>query len=209
MQAVSRLAAGRAEIVGNALSVWGGVYSPAAEGEITGALSDTLPKGFTATAAIEARQPGQPVSPERCRDLLGAELRAGRIDFDNDKSEISDRSFGMLDRVGAVLQRCPDANVEIAAHTDSDGSTARNRELSEARAQAIVDYLADAGVKRERLKGIGYGESKPIADNATDAGKAQNRRIEFTMTVPGEPVTEPAADTPTLEEPAAAPGQEP
>src|SRR4029079_15194790 len=117
----------------------------------------------------ESRQPGQPVSPERCRDLLGAELRAGRIDFDDDKSEIADRSFGMLDRVASVLQRCPEANIEIAAHTDSDGSTSRNRDLSESRAGAIVEYLVTAGVKRERLKGVGYGESKPIADNSTEA----------------------------------------
>jgi outer membrane protein OmpA-like peptidoglycan-associated protein/osmotically-inducible protein OsmY len=187
MQAVSRLAAGRGELVDSELTISGGAYHPAAEEEVATAAAETLPKGFAATAAIRALQPGQPVSPERCRDLLGAELQAGRIDFDDDKSEIADRSFGMLDRVAAVLQRCPEASISIAAHTDSDGSTSRNRDLSQARATAIVEYLVGAGVRRERLTGTGFGESKPIADNSTDEGKARNRRIEFTMTVRGDP----------------------
>jgi OOP family OmpA-OmpF porin len=183
IQALSRLAAGRAELVNTELALSGGAYHPAAEQEIAEAAVESLPKGYAATAAIRAHQTGQPVAPERCRDLLSAELQAGRIDFDSDKTEVADRSFGMLDRVAAVLQRCPEADIEIASHTDSDGSTARNQAISEARADAIVEYLVDAGVMRERLTAKGYGETKPIADNKTDEGKARNRRIEFTLTV--------------------------
>jgi hypothetical protein len=133
---------------------------------------------------------------------LSAELQAGRIDFDSDKTEVADRSFGMLDRVAAVLQRCPEANIEIASHTDSDGSTARNQTVSEARADAIVEYLVDAGVMRERLTAKGYGETKPIADNKTDEGKARNRRIEFTLTVRSKV---PPPDAPAAPGDAAAP----
>ncbi|MEO8669141.1 MAG: OmpA family protein [Bauldia sp.] len=218
MQAVSRLAAGRGELVDSELTISGGAYDPAAEDEVATAAAEALPKGFAATAIIRALQPAQAVSPERCRDLLGVELQAGRIDFDDDKSEIADRSFGMLDRVAAVLQRCPEANISIAAHTDSDGSTSRNRDLSQARATAIVEYLVGAGVRRERLAGTGFGESKPIADNSTEDGKARNRRIEFTMTVhgaapvaetapvaPGDPASpddpSPPADAPAADDP--------
>jgi OOP family OmpA-OmpF porin len=194
MQAVSRMAAGRAELVNTDLAISGGAYNPAAESEIAASAAESLPKGFVAKASIRAHQPGQPVAPERCRDLLSAELQAGRIDFDSDKTEVADRSFGMLDRVAAVLQRCPQANIEIASHTDSDGSTSRNQTVSEARADAIFEYLVDAGVMRERLTANGYGETKPIADNKTDEGKARNRRIEFTLTVRSQvPASEPTS----------------
>ena len=61
---------------------------------------------------------------------------------------------------------------------------AKNRDLTQTRAETIVEYLVAAGVKRERLTAVGYGETKPVADNATAAGKAANRRIEFTFTEP-------------------------
>jgi OOP family OmpA-OmpF porin len=83
-----------------------------------------------------------------------------------------------------VVARCPDAGVEVGAHSDSGGSSARNRDLTQTRAEAIVEYLVAAGVKRERLTAVGYGETKPIADNATATGKAVNRRIEFSFTEP-------------------------
>ena len=56
--------------------------------------------------------------------------------------------------------------------------------MTQARAEAIVDYLVDAGVERERLKAVGYGEDKPVAENSTKVGKAANRRIEFTVAIP-------------------------
>ncbi len=192
MQAVSRLASGHAEITDGKVLISGGAYTEAAESDILAGVRDTTPEGFTPESAIVVRQPDQPATPARCRELLQAALQAGRIEFEGDKSDIADQSQGILDRVAAILQRCPDTNVEIAAHTDSDGSTGRNKTVSEDRATAIVEFLVSGGVKRERLSGIGYGETKPIAENSTSAGKAQNRRIEFTMIAPGETVVAPA-----------------
>jgi outer membrane protein OmpA-like peptidoglycan-associated protein len=192
MQAVSRLAGGRAEITDGKVVISGGAYTEAAESDVLAGVSDTTPEGFSPESAIVVRQPDQPVSAARCRELLQVALQAGRIEFEGDKSDIAGQSEGVLDRVAAILQRCPDTNVEIAAHTDSDGSTGRNKTVSEDRASAIVEFLVNGGVKRERLSGTGYGESKPIADNSTSAGKAQNRRIEFTMIAPGEAAAAPA-----------------
>ena len=107
-----------------------------------------------------------------------------RIEFDGGNREVSPDSFGALDRVAATVERCPEATIEVAAHTDSDGSTSHNLELSEARANAILEYLVDAGVRRERLTSVGHGEANPIADNSNEAGKATNRRIEFVLAVP-------------------------
>jgi len=194
MQAVSRLAGGSAEITDGRMFISGGAYTEAAESDILAGVRDTTPEGFIPESSIAVRQPDQPATAARCRELLQAALEAGRIEFEGDKSEIADQSAGVLDRVAAILQRCPDTNVEIAAHTDSDGSTNRNKTISEDRATAIVEFLVNGGVKRERLTGIGYGESKPVADNSTSTGKAQNRRIEFTMIAPGEaPAAPPEA----------------
>jgi OOP family OmpA-OmpF porin len=143
-----------------------------------------MPQGFNVAVSVMVRQPGQPVEPLRCRDLLQKVLGVGRIEFDGGKADVSEDSFGVLDRVAATLGRCPEATIEVGAHTDSDGSTANNLELSQSRADAIVEFLVDASVKRERLSAVGYGEEKPVADNATPDGKAANRRIEFVLQVP-------------------------
>jgi outer membrane protein OmpA-like peptidoglycan-associated protein len=184
LQAVARLGAGHAEIADHDVTVAGSAWYPSAADELVSATGDALPKGFKAVMNIVTRQEGQPVSPVRCRDLLQAALQRGRIEFVANKPEITGDSFGLLDRVAATIARCPDAGIEVAAHTDSAGSSARNRDLTQSRAEAIVDYLVDAGVKRERLSAVGYGESKPVADNGSADGKAANRRVEFTVELP-------------------------
>src|SRR5690606_35723062 len=72
--------------------------------------------------------------------------------------------------------------VSIEGHTDSDGEDAYNKTLSDQRAKAVMKYLVDKKVAADRLSAVGYGESKPIASNDTDEGKAKNRRVEFHIT---------------------------
>jgi outer membrane protein OmpA-like peptidoglycan-associated protein len=84
-----------------------------------------------------------------------------------------------LDKVTAWLKDNPNINVEIDGHTDSYGSDAYNQKLSENRAKSVYDYFANHGVDAQRLSYKGYGESQPIADNATAAGRKQNRRVEL------------------------------
>ncbi len=185
LQALSRLAGGRVEIVDKAVSISGDTYYPTAVTEIGDGLATDLPDGYTIAAnAIVDRQDEQAVAASRCRDLLQGVLHTGRIDFNGNKAQLATDSLGLLDRVSAVIERCPEAGIEIGAHSDSIGSASRNRDLTQARAEAIAEYLVAAGVKRERLTAVGYGESKPIADNSTPEGKAANRRIEFIVTEP-------------------------
>jgi outer membrane protein OmpA-like peptidoglycan-associated protein len=185
LQVLSRLAGGHVEVLDNAVTVQGLVYQPAAVGDIADTLSGSLPDGFSADATgVETRQDDQPVAAAECRDKLQAVLQSGRIAFDGTQADISADSVGVLDRVSAVIARCPDAEIEVGAHSDSDGSSSRNRDRTQARADAIVDFLVTAGIKRERLAGVGYGEKNPIADNATAAGKAANQRIEFSVALP-------------------------
>ena len=82
-------------------------------------------------------------------------------------------------KLAKVAKACPTATIEISGHTDSRGSAVYNQSLSEGRASAVLDALVKLGVNRNRLRAVGYGESKPIADNNTREGLAKNRRIEF------------------------------
>jgi OOP family OmpA-OmpF porin len=108
-------------------------------------------------------------------------LAKGTIRFESGRSTLDPDSSGLLDRLVETALRCPTTNVEIAGHTDTDGENASNQALSERRAQAVVDYLVKAGLPAGRFIAMGYGSTQPVATNETDHGKAQNRRIEFSV----------------------------
>jgi outer membrane protein OmpA-like peptidoglycan-associated protein len=103
------------------------------------------------------------------------------VNFAFNSAELTPESKKILDedRTVARLKGEPNMRVEVAGHTDSIGSDAYNQKLSERRAQAVVDYLVSTGVDPKRLKAVGYGKTKPIASNATEAGRAENRRVEL------------------------------
>ncbi len=105
-----------------------------------------------------------------------------KVFFKTGKDELDRKSFGLLDNVASVLNAHPEiAHVRVEGHTDDVGDDAKNKELSELRAQAVVAYLVQKGVAAARLVSVGFGEEKPLADNATEEGKAKNRRVEFTI----------------------------
>ena len=101
--------------------------------------------------------------------------------FDFDKSIIKEEAKGPLNKVVAWLQENPTVKVEISGHTDSKGSDEYNQKLSEARAKAVYEYFISQGVDKFRLAYAGYGESRPIATNETDAGRQLNRRVELNI----------------------------
>lgn len=105
-----------------------------------------------------------------------------KVYFDFDGDEIEGRSADLLDEVAAVLRRNPDiAQVEVGGHTDEKGPDQYNLDLSQRRVESVRAYLIDAGVGPDRLVAKGYGESEPIASNANAEGRAENRRVEFTI----------------------------
>ncbi|WP_111415262.1 OmpA family protein [Billgrantia lactosivorans] len=104
------------------------------------------------------------------------------VTFGFDSSELTGQARGALNDVANVLTQYTDTRVNIAGHTDSTGDDAYNQRLSERRAEAVGNYLAQAGVARNRLSMNGYGESQPLASNDTEEGRAQNRRVEITLT---------------------------
>ncbi len=102
------------------------------------------------------------------------------VNFEYDSAKLTGDSSTVLDKVAASLKDWPEIKVEIGGHTDSRGSDAYNMKLSLRRAESVRDYLVSAGVPASQLTVKGYGESKPIGDNTTDAGRAKNRRVELT-----------------------------
>ncbi|MBF0493445.1 MAG: OmpA family protein [Deltaproteobacteria bacterium] len=102
--------------------------------------------------------------------------------FDFNKSNIKPESYGVLDDVASVLKNNPKIQrVRIEGHTDSIGSEAYNEKLSDRRAASVKTYLTSKGISADRLESVGYGKTRPIADNGTEAGRAKNRRTEFNI----------------------------
>jgi len=106
---------------------------------------------------------------------------AKNIQFETNSNKIKSASLVDLDNVASILAQYPDYNVSISGHTDSAGNAAYNKALSERRAKACLDYLVGKGVSASRMSSAGYGEEKPIADNATSQGRQMNRRVEFNI----------------------------
>ncbi|NKJ01117.1 OmpA family protein [Novosphingobium sp. SG707] len=104
------------------------------------------------------------------------------VTFAFDKHDIQPRFYGVLDAVSRTLGKYPATYVDVNGHTDAIGSYAYNQRLSERRADAVADYLADRSVNGARMHVQGFGKTEPIASNATISGRAANRRVEIILT---------------------------
>ena len=117
----------------------------------------------------------------RCQDYFDWLLDHNTVYFDIASAKLKLKSIPLLKKLAMVANRCPRAVIEIAGHTDSDGSTHYNQRLSEQRAASVVGFLLHYKVSPNRLSAVGYGELHPVAPNTSAANKALNRRIEFTV----------------------------
>jgi len=137
--------------------------------------------GLYVDREFEAVQPPSAVAIE---SMLNALFADSSVFFASGSAELTEESQSTLSLAASILESVPFTAVEIEGHTDSDGDDASNQALSEARAQAVRQYLVDysGGDYADQLTAVGYGESRPIADNATPEGKARNRRIQFRVT---------------------------
>jgi outer membrane protein OmpA-like peptidoglycan-associated protein len=101
------------------------------------------------------------------------------LNFETNKSKILESSFPSLNDLATYLNSNTNLKLALEGHTDNVGSETSNQTLSENRAKSVKDYLVSKGVAESRITHKGFGESKPIADNLTEEGKKQNRRVEF------------------------------
>jgi OmpA-OmpF porin, OOP family len=106
-----------------------------------------------------------------------------RISFDTDSAVLTAESSAQIDNIATILRAYPRAHVAVVGHTDSVGSEADNVVLSRARANTVAAKLTANGVQPQRVHAEGYGSQRPIADNATESGRAENRRVELGVTV--------------------------
>lgn len=112
---------------------------------------------------------------------VGQSIRINNIFFETGKAALKTVSFAELDRVAKFLKDNPDIKIEIGGHTDNVGKAASNLRLSQARADVVASYIISKGASGANVVSKGYGLTKPVASNATAVGKAQNRRVEFTI----------------------------
>lgn len=108
----------------------------------------------------------------------------GNITFDFNSSNVKSQFTGTLSDVASVLNEYNKTTIEVKGYTDNVGSQSYNRRLSKQRATSVASYLAAQGVASSRLMTRGYGMSNPIASNSTDAGRAENRRVEIRINAP-------------------------
>lgn len=113
-----------------------------------------------------------------CQKRIDEYLKDRRVTFKTGRAELSASSLPVLAMVAGIARGCG-AAFEVASHTDDRGDAAMNRKLSQRRAEVAVRYLVQSGVPPEQLEAVGYGETQPVADNTSEAGRAANRRLEF------------------------------
>jgi OOP family OmpA-OmpF porin len=177
--ALSRLSTGTLVVADREVKLSGDAFYDGAATQLRAGLAKDFPQTFQYKADVTVKPAAAPVDSTVCQQLFADLLGKGRIRFESGRANIDPDSAGLLDRLIETALRCPTSTIEIAGHTDSDGEDAANQALSEKRAQAVVDYLVKAGLPAARFTAVGYGSTQPVADNESDEGKAQNRRIEF------------------------------
>jgi outer membrane protein OmpA-like peptidoglycan-associated protein len=123
----------------------------------------------------------QPIPTENTVSTKAEPVILRNVFFAVGNAQLQSASFPELQRLVQLLQTNPKMRIQINGHTDDVGADADNQKLSEQRAKAVYDYLVQNGVTATRLLYKGYGETKPIASNATPEGRQQNRRTEFIM----------------------------
>ena len=131
-------------------------------------------------AALRQQTAGTGVDVVRQGNNITLNMPSG-ITFDFDKYALKPEFYPVLDDVARTLQEYNQTVVEVAGHTDSVGSDAYNQKLSEQRANAVASYLQSRGLNRDRFIVVGAGESRPVASNDTESGRAQHRRVEITL----------------------------
>ncbi|MFT3919173.1 OmpA family protein [Cloacibacterium sp.] len=129
---------------------------------------------------IKEALPGAQV--ERVNEGIKITLSENTVNFDFNSAALTTVSKSNLDKLAGVMVQYPDTNINVYGHTDSKGTDEYNLTLSQRRANSVIDYLVSKGIARTRLNAMGMGEKDPIATNETEAGRAQNRRVEFAIT---------------------------
>jgi OOP family OmpA-OmpF porin len=162
---------GQLKVDGNNVSLRGDVANEAQRQQIAVEIAASLNPTYTVNNGLRV------VASEQ--GVLDAALANRIIEFESGKATLTESGKAILDQMSVALLKLKDKKVEVIGHTDNSGSRAGNLSLSQARAEAVRNYVAGRGVKPELIAVSGEGPDRPVADNRTPEGKARNRRIEF------------------------------
>jgi OOP family OmpA-OmpF porin len=165
---------GQLKVDGNNVSLRGDVSNESQRQQIAGDIAASLNPTYIVNNGLRVAASEQGV--------LDAALANRIIEFESGKATLTDSGKGILDQMAATLQKLKGVRVEVIGHTDNAGSRAGNLSLSQARAQAVKDYVASRGIDGDLIAVSGEGPDRPVADNRTAEGRARNRRIEFKVT---------------------------
>ncbi|MGR3614635.1 MAG: OmpA family protein [Paracoccaceae bacterium] len=194
LEALSKLHNGFVSVTPDHIELRGISQRREVSAEISGLMADKLGEGEVYELSITFVAPPEPEDktpdPEVC-ELRVSEIQAtDKIAFEPGLATIAASSSGTMDRIAEILNSCGPIRMEIQGHTDSQGREEMNMNLSQARANSVLNELRARRVRTSSLVAVGYGESIPIADNDTEDGREANRRIEFWLIRPDKTATE-------------------
>lgn len=196
LEALSRLANGVVTVTPDTVEISGNTGRTTARADIAQVLSAKLGAAENFAIDVTYLEKLDPLlsipTPEECQAQVTQVIAASKIAFEPGSATIDPSSAPTMDALAEVLKTCPDAPFEIGGHTDSQGREVMNQQLSQDRAQSVLDELRARRVFTSAFRAVGYGEAQPIADNQTEDGREANRRIEFKLLTGETPSSENA-----------------
>ena len=132
---------------------------------------------------VRAAQPALPPPPPKKAKIVEEHIEISeKVQFAYNDSKILSASDDLLNDVATVMKQHPEVKkIRIEGHASSEGNDKYNKDLSDRRAKAVMDFLVNVGVDEARMEAIGFGEERPIADNESEEGREKNRRVEFNI----------------------------
>ncbi len=168
---LKRVSRGQLSVNGNLVDVKGEVANEAQRQQVVSDMASALNPTYTVKNSLRVSAGEQ--------GLLDRTLANRIVEFQSGSSTLTPQGRAVLDEMAAALLKIAGRKVEVAGHTDSQGSRDTNIALAVARAEAVKNYLATKGVNPASMQTLGVGPDRPVADNTSAEGRARNRRIEF------------------------------
>ncbi len=198
LESLALLHNGAAIVTPDTVEITGRTGLEYAQSEITRILSSKLEDGATFALDIAYSEDLDPLaslpSAAECIELIETAAATKKITFAPSSTDIEEDALPTIDAIAEIIRDCQSVKIEIGGHTDSQGREIMNQQLSQARADAVLNAIMARRVLVSNLTAVGYGETKPIADNDTEEGREANRRIEFKLILPEDRAS---ADTET------------
>lgn len=171
---------GSANLTDTEIYLSGNVINEAAKFTIEQELQKLLPANFNANYDLTAPQLELVIQTvSTCSEQFDKKITAQTIRFTTDNSQVDVKAKKTLDEILEFSVSCPNSIIQVAGHTDGRGSSSYNMKLSVKRTEAVVKSLIERGMSENKLKAVGFGETKPLSKNTSSLGQANNRRIEF------------------------------